>query len=1222
MNQRRSTAAHRSPRGLIAACALIGALTVEAHAQPSVRQLDPGIANDGFGAAIATGDFDGNGFDDIAVGAPGVLLADGVSRGKVEIWYGGPDAQPAVEMPDSAITAPLQRQILGFGVHLAAGDFDGDGRTDLLAADTDGQLWLMPAGDPAGNAGAIPLGTRETLLFAQGLGLIERIEAIGRFSANIVDEVLVIAWSGDSQLCPCDGVVDGGRADRNTLWLAVGTGDVDDLPVLPTPLAPPLETDPCACRVDPTEPCLRQCAYGEVLAPHPFDDSAPLAIGAPGFGPAGEVHLYAPGGGAPDVLEGPAGGEYIGRSLAWVGDPREGLSLLVSADLGEYRYYPAARPNSAQAEDGALPDFTYARFTSGHFAGGDAYDLIALDDEGQLAHVYYDATLPLGEPDGVIRLDEGIWWGPAQVVGEMNGVDGGDLAFTERLQTPNGPEDRVRLYLDGLAGGDDDRDGDGRADGQDNCPGIANSTQIDRDFDGRGDPCDPCPDDPADDGDGDGLCAPLCMGDAGAPLPSDPEMPLRLGDLVPMYEAERIELDDAELPPSLFIDGASPYVSPAGRAVYATEQPERGIWLSLDPYAYGLPPTHIAVTVGQTCDGPLWLTAYDARGRVAAREYDDGQIVLDEIDWLVGFAAIDGLIAIEIRAFCAGLLAIADVQFGRAAEPLRCADLAAAGPGDNCPAAFNPDQADADDDGIGDACDCAGARAADGTDCAPRRTVRGLDDRGDCGGDGDLSSASVFEGLRHAIVAKGHGIGDEIERFDADSAAAGEVIVLTGTGPEGDAEWCALERFLAAGGGVLDVRDMDRSLAGIVATGALDGEPLTCAQLDDSRPLCGGVEPPLAHGDGNYLSVGIDGRRVLVTDEQTPRALAVAYVDPSGGRLLAIGDEGMAWGKHACGRFGSVHEPATGRFVRNAIDFVARAEGFDPQQAPAIERCYDGPIIGELPPLQVAVDSDATFALALTDGATPVEHLDVDVDERAAEEDELLRDADARYDEGAWRLVLTAGSRAGQGRLRVEVTDRDGDEVELETTFEVICPEGAGGCGACAPGAEDRDGDGVCDAADNCPGSPNPEQENADGDIYGDVCDTDHDPDADGFSTPWELALGTDPYVPDANADGDRWPDSHDYCVWLPDPEIREFGPDDQQNQDADGDGIGDACDRNDGTSGAGDPTQGLRPAGGCRAFVGRPAHPRGGAGPWWLALGLGLLRVRARRRASTGGRR
>jgi len=40
---------------------------------------------------------------------------------------------------------------------------------------------------------------------------------------------------------------------------------------------------------------------------------------------------------------------------------------------------------------------------------------------------------------------------------------------------------------------DDDQDGDGIPDAQDNCPGMANPTQVDSDGDGQGDLCDSCP---------------------------------------------------------------------------------------------------------------------------------------------------------------------------------------------------------------------------------------------------------------------------------------------------------------------------------------------------------------------------------------------------------------------------------------------------------------------------------------------------------------------------------------------------------------------------------------------------------------------------------------------------------------------------------------------------------------------------------------------------------
>lgn len=76
---------------------------------------------------------------------------------------------------------------------------------------------------------------------------------------------------------------------------------------------------------------------------------------------------------------------------------------------------------------------------------------------------------------------------------------------------------------------------------------------------------------------------------------------------------------------------------------------------------------------------------------------------------------------------------------------------------------------------------------------------------------------------------------------------------------------------------------------------------------------------------------------------------------------------------------------------------------------------------------------------------------------------------------------------------------------------------------------QDYDGDGVTDASDNCPSTPNATQTDKDGDGVGDACET---------------PSGT-------NSDSDDWPDKLDNC-----PSIKNNG-----QYDWDNDGIGDACD-------------------------------------------------------------
>ncbi|TAH39707.1 MAG: hypothetical protein EYC70_02655 [Planctomycetota bacterium] len=98
---------------------------------------DPG-AFDSFGEAVAAGDFDGDGYDDLAIGAGHEDTSDGTDAGMVAVIYGDPTGL-------STVGAELIRQSMIFntfvlteadpydlfGSALAAGDFDGDGCTDL-----------------------------------------------------------------------------------------------------------------------------------------------------------------------------------------------------------------------------------------------------------------------------------------------------------------------------------------------------------------------------------------------------------------------------------------------------------------------------------------------------------------------------------------------------------------------------------------------------------------------------------------------------------------------------------------------------------------------------------------------------------------------------------------------------------------------------------------------------------------------------------------------------------------------------------------------------------------------------------------------------------------------------------------------------------------------------------------------------------------------------------
>ena len=105
-----------------------------------LHQDQPGVGgsselDDYFGESLAAGDFDGDGYEDLAVGIPGEDVGSTQDAGAVQIFYGDSGGLGASSKLFDAKTPSVVGAAEAFdffGASVAAGDFDGDGYQDLI----------------------------------------------------------------------------------------------------------------------------------------------------------------------------------------------------------------------------------------------------------------------------------------------------------------------------------------------------------------------------------------------------------------------------------------------------------------------------------------------------------------------------------------------------------------------------------------------------------------------------------------------------------------------------------------------------------------------------------------------------------------------------------------------------------------------------------------------------------------------------------------------------------------------------------------------------------------------------------------------------------------------------------------------------------------------------------------------------------------------------------
>ncbi len=178
-----------------------------------VSWLEGTQASGGFGVVAGLGDFDGDGYGDLAVGEPGYTDAGSSASGRVLLYRGGSGGVPVLS---STLTGSGADKL---GVRVAAaGDVNGDGRADLLVADNSGKVLLCAGAASPGTTLACTTLPKSYAGFGQSLAGVGDLDGDGFADAIVAAPAEPLPYSSSGVLLLFLGSASGLKPGGTVTW--------------------------------------------------------------------------------------------------------------------------------------------------------------------------------------------------------------------------------------------------------------------------------------------------------------------------------------------------------------------------------------------------------------------------------------------------------------------------------------------------------------------------------------------------------------------------------------------------------------------------------------------------------------------------------------------------------------------------------------------------------------------------------------------------------------------------------------------------------------------------------------------------------------------------------------------------------------------------------------------------------------------------------------------